>query len=122
MKWLHTFRNYPCNSDAFFRAAEQGHLDVLAWIHENQPGSIGCTWPVFNAAAGAGHLHVLKWLHDHGIEGNEGALYDAVAGNHLEAVQWLCTKDILDFYESDYALYIAEEYNHVAIIDFLNTQ
>jgi hypothetical protein len=43
-------------------AAENGHLHVVEWLHENRRE--GCTTVAMNRAAGKGHLHVVEWLHE----------------------------------------------------------
>ncbi len=40
-------------------AAENGHLEIVKWLHQNR--NEGCTSNVMNGAAGKEHLEVIKW-------------------------------------------------------------
>ena len=62
VKWLHENRSEGCTSDAMDGAAQEGHLDVVKWLHENR--SEGCTSDAMDGAAQEGHLDVVKWLHE----------------------------------------------------------
>jgi hypothetical protein len=43
-------------------AAENGHLQVVEWLHENR--TEGCTTNAMDSATHNGHLHVVEWLHE----------------------------------------------------------
>ncbi|KAF1788693.1 Ankyrin repeat-containing domain [Phytophthora cactorum] len=51
--------------DAMKRTAQNGHLDVVEWFHEN--GCEGCDVDTLINTAGSGHLDVVKWLDKHGV-------------------------------------------------------
>ncbi|ETI39618.1 hypothetical protein L914_14235 [Phytophthora nicotianae] len=42
------------------RAAWNGHLDIIQWLHPNR--TEGCTTEAMDWAAKNGHLHVVQWL------------------------------------------------------------
>ena len=44
------------------KAAQNGHLHVVEWLHENR--TEGYTEYAMNSAAHNGHLHVVEWLHE----------------------------------------------------------
>lgn len=77
-----------CTSYAMDRAAENGHLRVLRWLHENR--TEGCTIRAMNWASLHGHLEVVKWLHENRREGcTEVAMDNAAKNGHLEVVKFL---------------------------------
>jgi len=41
-------------------AAENGHLEIVKWLHENRKE--GCTDYAMDLAARRGHLEIVKWL------------------------------------------------------------
>jgi hypothetical protein len=87
-------------SDAMNLAAENGHLEVVKWLHENvcpvtncEDNEIGQTTRVEYAmdwAASNGHLEVIKWLHyNRTKECTVFAMDWACYRGHLEVVKWL---------------------------------
>ena len=46
--------------DAMNWAAENGHLDIVQWLHTNR--NEGCTKYAMDVALSNGHLDVLQWL------------------------------------------------------------
>jgi hypothetical protein len=48
-------------------AAENGHLHIIKWLHDNRIE--GCTTLAMNWAASNGHLHVVQWLHENRTKG-----------------------------------------------------
>ncbi len=69
-------------------AAENGHLEIVIWLHENRKE--GCTIKAMDMAAKNGHLDVVKWLHFNRKEGCTTWAMDFAAKNgHLEVVKWL---------------------------------
>ena len=70
-------------------AAENGHLDVLKWLREeNDPP---CPWSEMTCAYAAqnGHLESLKWLRSEGCPWDEWACKEAAANGDLESLKWL---------------------------------
>ena len=55
--------NYPTIN----RAAKNGHLPVVIWLHANR--TEGCTTYAMNYAAENGHLEVVEWLRENRTEG-----------------------------------------------------
>ncbi|KAE9073979.1 hypothetical protein PF007_g25590, partial [Phytophthora fragariae] len=88
VKWLHQNRAEGCTSHAMDSAAGHGHLDVVKWLHLNR--TEGCTSDAMDSAASGGHLDVVKWLHRNRMEGCTARAMDKAAKyGHLEVVQWL---------------------------------
>ncbi|KAG1703744.1 hypothetical protein DVH05_006759 [Phytophthora capsici] len=69
-------------------AAENGHLHVVKWLHENRDE--GCTTKAMTCAARNGHLKVVRWLQ---LNRSEGFTADAielvVVREHFEALLFL---------------------------------
>jgi len=67
-------------------AARAGHLEVLAWLWENDcPWDGG--WTCASAAAGR-HLEVLKWARAHGFAWDADTVEEATAAEHDDVLQW----------------------------------
>lgn len=75
-------------------AAECGHVDMLAWLHEHDH-----PWSAHTCAAAAsrGHLDVLAYLYEHGCPWDAGVYRAARAGGHHACVEYArargCPKD-----------------------------
>ncbi|OWZ19407.1 hypothetical protein PHMEG_0006347, partial [Phytophthora megakarya] len=66
-------------------AAENGHFDVLKWLHANRPE--GCTTFAMNIAASKGNLAMVQWLHENRNDKcTKQAMDDAAENGHLEVV------------------------------------
>ena len=88
VQWLHEHRSEGCTTDAMDLAAGNGQLDVVRWLHEHR--SEGCTTNAMDRAAANGHLRVVRWLHEHRSEGcTNRAINSAVTRGHLKVVQLL---------------------------------
>ncbi|TMW58657.1 hypothetical protein Poli38472_010216 [Pythium oligandrum] len=79
-----------CTTRAMDKAAANGHLEVVKFLHESRTD--GCTTRAMNEAASNGHLNLVKFLHEHRKEGcTEKAMNGAAGGGHLEVVRFLHT-------------------------------
>ena len=88
VKWLHENRTEGCTTKAMNWAAENGHLEVVKWLHENR--TEGCTTQAMDWASCNGHLNVVKWLHENRTEGcTIKAMNWAAHNGHLEVIKWL---------------------------------
>ena len=86
--WLHENRNEGCTTDAMDWAAMNGHLEMVQWLHENR--TEGCTTYAMDYAAYSGHLETVQWLHENRTEGCTTYAMDwAVRNGHLEIVEYL---------------------------------
>jgi Ankyrin repeats (3 copies) len=77
----------PTDRYACQEAAENGHFEVVRFLHEN-----GCPWEVENicsAAAGQGSIELLQYLKQQGRVFNVRAMRYAARGGHLHACQYL---------------------------------
>ncbi|KAJ0393822.1 hypothetical protein ATCC90586_008566 [Pythium insidiosum] len=78
----------PHTLRALDAAADQGHLDIVRWLHRHR--SAECTTDAMDFACAQGHLDVARWLHSHRSEGcTPRALIDAAANGHVAVVDWL---------------------------------
>ena len=107
----------------FDYAAENGHLEIVKWLHFNK--KFVCTSNAMNKAAENGHLEVVKWLHfnrpefgPNGIGCTKIAMDFAAIKGYLEVVKWLhfnrtegCTKLAMD---------MTAIYGNLEIIKFLH--
>ncbi|GAB9470964.1 hypothetical protein Gpo141_00008191 [Globisporangium polare] len=72
-------------------AAQNNHLHVVKWLHENR--SEGCTTEAMNAAASRGGVEIVLFLHEHRSAGCDlFAVSHAHYQEHLNLFQWLCEK------------------------------
>ena len=81
-------------TDPIDYTAENGHLEIIKWLHENLSKIINsnnvCTTYAMNIAAAQGHLEIVKWLHENRNEGCTTTAMDYAASNsHIEVVKWL---------------------------------
>jgi hypothetical protein len=90
--------NVICTTNAMNFASQNGHLDVVIWLHENR--TEGCTKHAMNWASINGHLDVVQFLHFNRNEGCTTLAMDWASDNgHLHIVKFLhfnrkegCTK------------------------------
>ena len=85
LKYLHD-NGCPSSVNACALASYNGHLEVLKYLHAN-----GCRWTT-NActyAARNGHLELLIWLHVNGCPWDESAFALAAQKGHLEVLIWM---------------------------------
>ena len=69
-------------------AAENGHIEIVKWLHENR--TEGCTKHAMNWAAYNGHVEIVKWLHENRNEAYiESALLISKRYNHTKIVEYL---------------------------------
>ena len=71
------------------KAAGNGHLHVVEWLHDNREE--GCTVHAMNRAAFYGHLLMVKWLHENRTEGSTGYILKIWATRNCQSrvVKWL---------------------------------
>uniref|UniRef100_K3W5I9 Ankyrin repeat-containing domain n=1 Tax=Globisporangium ultimum (strain ATCC 200006 / CBS 805.95 / DAOM BR144) TaxID=431595 RepID=K3W5I9_GLOUD len=67
MRWLHSHRNEGCTRDAIDNVAENGHFHVAKWFYEHH--NKGCFTRTMDDAAWRGRLDVAKWLHKYRSKG-----------------------------------------------------
>lgn len=92
--WL-TTQKFPWSaSNCAYVAAEEGHLEIVAWIRE-QGGSPEEAWRdtmdtlICLAAAENGHLNILKWSRDRGCQWDNATCSVAAQSGHLDVLIWL---------------------------------
>ena len=76
-------------------AADQGHLNIIEWIHteDKNPKDVTSQF-VMDCAACKGHLHVLKWLHGNRYkECSRRAIDFSAKYGHLDVLKWLEDKE-----------------------------
>ncbi|KAG2803252.1 hypothetical protein PC116_g23318 [Phytophthora cactorum] len=71
-----------------FRAARNGHLEVVQWFHVHYPDQF--VPEAMDQAAQNGYLHIVRWLHETRDEGcTEYAMEGAARNGHLDVVLYL---------------------------------
>jgi len=77
----------PIDEGACANAAENGHLEVLKYLHEE----VKAPWDSGTAAFAArkGHLHILKYLFESNYNQFEYACEDAAKNGHLDCLRYL---------------------------------
>jgi hypothetical protein len=104
--WLHLVMKVPLCIRSSTVAARYGHMDILAWLYQMQLST---------------QAHHPKLTQQQYAELQElwhnNTCQSAVAGGHLEAVQWLGLQG--RFYEVGTLTRTAAEYGHVHILDWL---
>ncbi|KAE9015857.1 hypothetical protein PF011_g7418 [Phytophthora fragariae] len=74
---------------AMDKAAEDGNLEMVKWLHHNR--TEGCSTFAVDLAAASGHLDVIncKFLAENRTEGGTFAAYEfAEEEGHLEILRW----------------------------------
>ncbi|CAB9503157.1 ankyrin repeat protein [Seminavis robusta] len=69
----------------YCRAAQNGHLDVLKYAHDN-----GCPWHEYTCfyAAMGGHYDILEYAHTHGCRWDSLTSHHAAAGGHIDCLKY----------------------------------
>ena len=120
IKWLHENTDSHCSVNAMDWAAQKGHFEIVKWLHENRKE--GCTTHAMDNAAQYGHLEIFKWLHENRKEGcTSDALLYAIQMGHVEMVKYI---DTHFSFMSSTALRIgieeAAEYGHCKVLKYLD--
>ncbi|EGZ10902.1 hypothetical protein PHYSODRAFT_410324, partial [Phytophthora sojae] len=88
LEWLHGRWGCSCSTDAMDAAATNGYSEVVKWLNYHR--TEGCTTAAMDGAAQNGHLEVIKWLYRHRSEGCTGdAIVNAAFGYLVRVVAWL---------------------------------
>ncbi len=87
-------RNIFPNSFGAIWAAENGHVNVLKWMKENNLYSKFPTQYEANKAAGNGHVEVLKWMKENNlpIPDQNGANW-AARRHRFEVLNWFASQN-----------------------------
>ncbi|KAL2914764.1 hypothetical protein HK105_205695 [Polyrhizophydium stewartii] len=88
VEFLHANRPEGCTQEAMDEAAVGGHLDVVMFLDRHRRE--GCTTAAMDGAAANGHLAIVKYLHEFRAEGCTTEAMDGAATNgQLAMVRWL---------------------------------
>lgn len=86
--FLHNHRREGCSVKAMDEAAANGHLEVVKYLHKFREE--GCTVKAMDEAAIKGHTNIVKWLHSNRKEGcSSDALYGAVHRDDMKLFKYL---------------------------------
>ena len=88
IKQLHENNIKECTKSVMDIAAQHGHLEVVKWLHLNR--TEGCTTDAIDHAAENGHLEVVKFLSENRNEGFNWALAFAVKKGYSDIEKYLC--------------------------------
>ncbi|KAJ3330170.1 Cysteine-rich protein 2-binding protein [Blyttiomyces sp. JEL0837] len=92
LKYMH-YHGVQCTREAMNRAAANGHLRVVMFLHRCR--SEGCTTRAIDGAAKNGHLNVVKWLFENRKEGcTKNAVQEAAKNGFLGVVRFLKMKGV----------------------------
>lgn len=74
------------HNNAVYYAAENGHLDIVKYLHE-----IGCPWNnhTYYCAVTGGNLEIIKYLHENDCPWSESTCSNAVYHGHMEILKYL---------------------------------
>jgi ankyrin repeat protein len=96
LQWLKQNKLYSNEPNLIDLAAQIGNVNIVEWLHNNQPQKSFPWSPNFatkdaiDLAARKGHFEVVKWLYKNRTEGaSRSAVNYAAAGGHLELLIWL---------------------------------
>ena len=75
-------------------AAQEGHLEILKWLHEKSITEsdiyAGCTTRAMDNAAKYSYIEVIQWLHHNRTEGcSNYAMNWAADSGHIDVPKWL---------------------------------
>jgi hypothetical protein len=87
VQWLHTNRTEGCTTRAMDYASLKGHLEIVQYLN-----SVGkrCTKEAMDMASKYGHLAVVQWLHTNRLEGCTAmAMNQAARNGHIDIVKYL---------------------------------
>lgn len=88
--WIHDPLKGYGRLGAMILAAENGQLHVVKWLHKNKQHDSTRYGKAINHAARNGHLHVVKWLHENTHERcTESAMEWAAKNGHMQVVEYL---------------------------------
>ena len=128
-KLIQTNNNLVFTSIAMDWAAENGHFEIIKWLHCNRKE--GCTNDAMNRAAGNGHLEIVNWLHYNKKRCTTDAMFLAAGNGHiivnmavrynqLEILKWLHENKIGKFTNDIIKIIINSEYINIDMIMWLN--
>lgn len=133
VKYLHA-NGFESSRDPMVEAAEHGHLNILQYLFDNIPDK-GNSDTVMDVAAQNNHLDIVKWLHENRNDGcSERAIPLAASNGHLNMVKWLDANrpefkrhkinEINDDQSTDpvYAMDLAADGGYLEVIMFLHEQ
>ena len=113
-----------CSECAFIYSALENHFEVLKWLHNNIDVSNMENSPkgqayIMHNAAHSGYLEIVKYLYESGYRFTKDILENAVSGNQLPVVMWLCENVPVVHSRIYAALKLAVKRNHLEIIKYL---
>jgi len=117
---------HVCNDYAVRLASENGHLEVVKYLVEQQGANIrACYDYALRYASYNGHLEVVKYLYDKGADihtCNNDAVCCASYNGHLEVVKYLVEQGADIHACNDYALCCASQNGHLEVVMYLVEQ
>ncbi|EQC24775.1 hypothetical protein SDRG_17335 [Saprolegnia diclina VS20] len=116
VRFLHEHRSEGCTTVAMDDAATNGHLEVVQFLHENR--TEGCTHLALNFAIVNGRLNVVRFLIEHRTESAwDGCIGRAAGNGHLEVLQYL--HSLGSYRWSNSTVERASAGGHLEIVQFL---
>lgn len=119
-------RIHPFGDVAVGWAAENGHLDVVKYLVEDQKADLHKDYEfALRWSAGAGYLEVVKYLIKHGADlhvREDGALRQACENGKVHVVKYLVGSGANIHALEDRALIMASMYGYIDIVKYLVEQ
>lgn len=109
-------KNFKINSEAIDALAEEGHLDILKWLHCELGNEIPWNTRTMAKAARRGHFEVVKWSHENGCPWDSASMNGAAFSGNLEMVIWIHTRGCPS--QDKEFLSAAAEGEHVDILEW----
>ncbi|GAM20433.1 hypothetical protein SAMD00019534_036080 [Acytostelium subglobosum LB1] len=93
VRYLHEQRTEGCSSWAIVGAAENGYLEVVRFLHQNRTEDLDLS-TAFGRAVVEVHLSVVEYLHhiDPSVGDTDEALINAAIQGHAQIVQFICER------------------------------
>ena len=113
VKWLHENRTEGCSTKAIDDAAGNGFLDVVKWLHENR--TEGCTTSAIDLAAISGHFDIVKFLHENRTEGCTNKAFDGIFNPsfYLDFSTYYKQKEKIDSNNKTILKFLYNNYKHL---------
>ncbi|ETV75031.1 hypothetical protein H257_10633 [Aphanomyces astaci] len=109
----------PCTTKAMDWAAANGHLDVVAFLHQHR--SEGCTVDAIDRAAQRGHADVVEFLLTHRPVFSPNALVWAAAHGHVSVLRALLNANPTCEWNYEHAMARAIENGHDNAVTFIRS-
>ena len=113
LKFLHEEKGVPINADTAYSAAKNGHTHCLKYLIEDKNCPVN-EWAC-TWAAKQGHLECLRYLHEHGAPWDEFTCHSASGNGHGECLKYAFENGCV---MNEFTINYACERNHIETLRF----